>query len=238
MTINISVAGDKLPVFCQYETETNPQPAYLEFDPCEDEISLDASYNAEIGNAVPENVCHGRVIRIEIPPCTSRNAILALANDEWLEGRLQAAKDAYKEIWDGNQYIGSWGEDSYEFWEEIESRLADSLEQVEVGTAGEWFGSCIDRNAIINAGGIKALADEYESDADCEGVVITDDMADAIASWAQEDVQHYIRSESEPNEDVLTLAKILNEHDAETYGYLLADYAEEFGEEADDGYEP
>ena len=121
------------PVFCQYDGQCFPQPAYLEFDPmtsAKEEIVLLADYSGAIGNGVPSNVWHNLILRIGIPCEVTRKALNAIKKDEKLIGMLEELREGYDQVWDGNNYVGKFDTDLYYticFY--VEERLYSLMEQ-------------------------------------------------------------------------------------------------------------
>ena len=104
----------KRPVFHQYSGQCFPQNAYLEFDPSQaGELVLTADYSGEIGNAVPMDVWHSRILRFKIPSQVTLKALKELRSDERLARMLEQLKGGYEVIWNGNNYVGQFDSDTY-----------------------------------------------------------------------------------------------------------------------------
>lgn len=91
----------------QYPGQFRPQQAYIELDPSDKTLRCD--WNGEIGNAVPFDVYHGRVLRFSFHPSAKlrdvRDTMRAIA-----PACAEMVK-AYDERWDGNNFRGVWKED-------------------------------------------------------------------------------------------------------------------------------
>ena len=66
------------PLFKKYPRQNEPQPAHLEID---EDGTIRADWNGEIGDAVPECVWHGRTIRIGISPHLTGSEVAQLIDD-------------------------------------------------------------------------------------------------------------------------------------------------------------
>ena len=109
-------------IYCQYDGQCQPQDCYIEIDL--DNSKIEASYNGEIGNAVPMAVWHNRISRYEIP------CIFPATADELMKELLPLAERmeaGYESIWDGSNYVGSLTEDAQAASDEIE-RICQEVE--------------------------------------------------------------------------------------------------------------
>lgn len=227
MSIIITIEGSThAPVFCQYAGQCNPQPAYLSFDPsAEGDIALHADYSGEIGNAVPVDVWHRRILRFRISPLSSRESLLALADDAKLEALLEAVRAAYSCNWDGNNYVGTYdGLDDY-FEEEIERHLDAVLAEQQVVMAEDWMDSNHVIKNLLKHGSIQKYADVLE-DA-CEYPIIGD-MEIITAVAVAYEIECHIRYQHEGDDNIRKAAELLGQYDAAEYGHLLAEYDAEF----------
>ena len=230
MSIQITISNEgKIPSLCQYPQQCQPQNAYLYFKPGYESLELVADYTSEIGNNVMSfDVFHGRELRFSVTPYATRESLEALADDAELEKMLAEIRDSYDEVWDGNNYVGRYeGLDEY-FQEAIERHLADVLVQGEACEAGDWIYDTLDIKELIEKGGVAGYAKHYEELADSEGVTLIGDVEDCITSWAVDAAQRYTSRHSEGDAQIRKICEMLNELDADEYGYLLNDYIEEF----------
>jgi hypothetical protein len=121
-----------------YDRQTNAQGCYIELDCANDTLS--ASYNAEIGNAIPFSVYHGHDQRFGIP-CLTGDAANSLIDDILpLAERVVAG---YKSEWDGNNHVASFTDDAQAAIEEIEEKCnaidADESNAVVEWDVGDWL---------------------------------------------------------------------------------------------------
>jgi transcriptional regulator with XRE-family HTH domain len=105
-------------LFRHYDGETKPQPAYIELDT--QAGTLYASYNAEIGTALPETVRHGLDRRYEIPVLTADAANRVMEEIAPLADRIIAGTEA---VWNGESTVADMNEDAIAAEEEIEKFL-------------------------------------------------------------------------------------------------------------------
>ena len=121
------------PVFCQYDSQCFPQPAYLEFDPMTkagEEIVLTADYSGAIGNGVPMDVWHNLILRFGVPSQVTLKALRALKKDERMISMLEELREGYDQVWDGNNYVGKFDTDLYyTVCQYTEERLYSLMEQ-------------------------------------------------------------------------------------------------------------
>ena len=109
-------------IYRHYDGQCQPQDCYIEIDL--DHSNIEASYNAEIGNAVPMAVWHNRIRRYEIP------CIFPATADELMKELLPLAERmavGYERVWDGNNYVGRLTEDAQAASDEIE-RICQEVE--------------------------------------------------------------------------------------------------------------
>lgn len=130
------VTGTEL--YHRYPTQTEPQGCYIEL--CPSDRQLSAGSNAEIGNAVPMDVWHGRRLRFSIPCLTETTANRLLDKIAPLAARVC---DGYSCEWDGGNHVGRYNDDAREAMEEIE-RLCDEgrfdeTDMVHAWDAAEWY---------------------------------------------------------------------------------------------------
>jgi len=106
-SVTIKPVAEDRALFCHYKGQPSPQPCYIELD-CE-ERALSASYDGEIGNAIPFRVYHGRCIRWTIPclTATAANALL-----EELAEEAARICDGYDQVWDGHNHVGKLDDDA------------------------------------------------------------------------------------------------------------------------------
>lgn len=184
MKLTINVEEKKAPVFAQYENQCNPQPAYLVLDPVEPD--LEADYSGEIGNGMPADVWHNRVIRISIPACSSYQGIKALEENEQLIKFVEKMRDSFEDHWDGNNYVGRY----YDGWADdlmdIERMIEGVMDYVDVWDAQQWIVESFCYDEYIKDP--KKYVDELEKEAELTPeICILGSIKDACEELAEEE---------------------------------------------------
>lgn len=178
--------GTSAPLYSQYGGQINPQPAYLEFDPRDDGLTLTAEYSGEIGNGVPGRVWHGVVRRYTVPCYVSRAALEELADNAEVAALLAQIKEGYACDHDGSNWAGSLTEAALEAEERLE-RLLSEMETAEIITnLAEWLaaGSREDWMPDDGADVAQYIADYYIDGETTEdvGVVLAEMWANELYS--------------------------------------------------------
>jgi hypothetical protein len=133
-TVRINLCSDDEELYRHYDGQSEAQGCYIELDLRGE--SLHATYNAEVGNAVPFSVYHGFERRYSIPVLTGDAANELMEQIAPLADRILADWD---EHWDGNNMKARLGEDAQAAEEEIESLLPYSEPGHESpDVVGEW----------------------------------------------------------------------------------------------------
>jgi hypothetical protein len=153
-----------------YPRQQNPQDAYIELD-CKTGY-LGASYNGEIGNAVPSDVYHGHTIRYGmalLQPATVNSLLAQIAP------LAQGVVNGYTSEWDGNNLVGVLNNDAKEADEEIR-QLVNSHDESELHwrDADEWLYDVRDDlvERIANGEDIDAIIAEFDGDGSAEDVPV------------------------------------------------------------------
>jgi len=108
--ITVIAPTGNAPLYHKYSGQIAPQGAYIELD-CRTGI-LSASWNPEIGNAVPMAVYHGHVQRYGITQFLSRAALADVLNDPYLIRLAGKVCSGYSERWDGNNMVADFSDDA------------------------------------------------------------------------------------------------------------------------------
>ena len=107
----VSTGPDRHPVHRQYPGQSQPQGAYIALD-CRDG-NVWASYNPEIGDAVPLDVRNGHVLRFAISP---------YADGAWINATMEALRPMFAAIIAG--YDSHWnGRNSARFTNEAREAI-------------------------------------------------------------------------------------------------------------------
>lgn len=136
-TITI-VVPERNAMYCHYPRQSAAQDSYIELSP--ESRTLCASYDGEIGNAVPAGVYHGR---------DRRYGCVTLSDDAALELMREIAPlaervcDGFEVVWNGNNNVGKLNDEARDAEDEIIARLdnLDDDDALQVWGADEWLGA-------------------------------------------------------------------------------------------------
>ena len=183
-TISIIYPTGQAPLYKKYPNQTSEQDAYVELD-CVNK-TLAASYNSEIGNAVPFTVYHGHDQRFGCNAHLSESAVKSLL-DECLPFAERIVQ-GYKSYWDGNNHRARFTDDAQTAIEEMNELCSgnDSDETVEVWDVYDWLDGVLGeiRNKIAAGESVDAIANYYTDDAAAAGVVIEGSIINFITEIA------------------------------------------------------
>lgn len=137
VTIKRCDEDDPFELYCAYDGQE--QDCMIELDL--ETGQLDASYNPEIGNAVPMHVWDGIVRRYSIPCLSSQGANRAM---EAILPLAQRVVDGAEVVWDGSNWVSKLNEDAekaeYEIQKELQPENFSDSDFVAVWEASEFFG--------------------------------------------------------------------------------------------------
>ena len=108
-----------------YARQNKPQRAYFEL--CEGDNEVIATYDAEIGGAIPFSVYHQRDLRFYFSPMLKMRTVNKLGRDLLpLFARVRAGQSVE---WDGQNHIGRYTADAQQAMREIENAIeAEEME--------------------------------------------------------------------------------------------------------------
>lgn len=118
MTVKIIECTQPAELFRHYDGQTKPQPCYIELDLRHS--TMLATWNAEVGNAVPAAVRNSFELRYPIPVLTAEAANRVMKEMVPLANRILAD---YEERWTGSNTVTRFGTDALAAEEEIEALL-------------------------------------------------------------------------------------------------------------------
>lgn len=167
-TIEIVYVESDTDLHCHYSGQTSAQDCYV-YLRC-DNGTLGATYNAEIGNAVPFAVHHGHTQRWSIPALKAAPANALLDEIAPLAARVVAG---YSSTWDGNNAVAEFSADAEAAREAIDALCERAVSDaqhcdgsaVAVWDACDWYSGVGDRNQQRRALGIGANTTDEELDA-------------------------------------------------------------------------
>lgn len=176
-TVDISpVSG--LELHHQYPMEQRPQSCFVELDARTGALS--ASYNAEIGSAVPMHVFNRHVLRWNIPAMKEvpANALLAA-----IAPIAQRVVDGYQPRWNGTHSVGGYSADAVDACDDIES-LCDAVgeeDRISVWNAGDLLGPLGSMDVQASELGITAASTDEGLEAIAAEIVSSADEIDIVA---------------------------------------------------------
>lgn len=116
---------NEFPIFHQYAGQFLPQPAFISLDINDGEVTAD--YSGEIGNAVPFDVWHKKVLRFSVEPCIRAAKIAEIIESH--KDEFQAILDGASIEWDGNNNVGCFTKDAERIIEQLELSLQEESNQ-------------------------------------------------------------------------------------------------------------
>jgi hypothetical protein len=217
MSVKIIEVAGQTSLYRQYDRQTYPQPVYVELDCAGRELS--ATYNGEIGNAVPVPVVFGHYQRFTIPILTADAANSLLRS---LAPYAEKVCDGYDSEWDGSNMVATFTDAAQEAINAM-SRMCDYIEAneencVQIIDAATYLEDIMMR---INKEGEPCKYDEQPTIVDIKGVgTITGESL----SHEIKEIVYKIESELEPNEVIEGLEDFLNDecencHDSGFIGF-------------------
>jgi hypothetical protein len=160
-------------LYCQYPRQSNQQPCYVELR-CQSGI-ITASYNAEIGNAIPCSVNDGHDQRWAIPCLTADAANEMLAE---IAPIAQRVLDGYASEYDGNNHRATFTDDARDAKDEIEQLIEahrytyDNSYVIGGMNADDWLSSTPEITAATTDEEIEAMATDYQGIAAADNIVL------------------------------------------------------------------
>ena len=180
MEIRIDIPAGKAPVFCQYDGQCQPQPAYLQLNA---NGYVFAYYSGDTGGGVPASVWHGVDRRISLRPTVNGKALreyMESAEFRALLGRYYAGAN---DEWDGSNWAGTATDDAREALNQIEQDC-ENLDCINIFDADDWV-EYATRDELAQHGGDYLRYAEY-LDGLCDADQIVDGGAAAIAKALEE----------------------------------------------------
>lgn len=169
--MNISIPQGPAPVFLRYAGQHAPQRAIVEIDP--ERRSITACADPEIGGAVPVEVWHGRVLRLDCTPYASEQGLR-----DWVAANMQHVERVIA----GHSVHGEHGrltDDAADLLYQLERSLID-IPTDEVWDAdaviGDDYASIL---ADVRRDGARAVAEDIVDACAGEGIIV-DGGADAV----------------------------------------------------------
>ena len=119
------------PVYEKYDSEFQPQPAYIRMD---EDGEIDAWVNGNI-NGTPMSVWHGRTLTWRVPSNVRGDALLAFVKEH--QPLFERVYLGHEVDWDGNNHVGKLDEDAQAASEEIEKATKKGEEDLKKAEASK-----------------------------------------------------------------------------------------------------
>lgn len=229
MTIRIEFCrdvhdADCCPLLCLYDNQASPQPAFLFFRPGTDTpLTLVADYISETGsNVMSSDVFNGKELRFSVDPLSTRQSLLALAEDETLANLLTMIQSGFTFKPESNSR--SWIERCEA---QVESYLADALDTLELVDATHWIDAIGCVSDVAGNGSIARYIELCRSQATRDGKVLVGDFDEAVIRWCVNQVQIHSINDTEEDASICELCQLLGQYDSQ-YQYLLDDYRDDY----------
>lgn len=192
--VRIQQAESRGEIYCRYRDQINAQPVHVQLD-IRDGVMW-ASYNPEIGNAMPMDVWHGLIRRYMLYSFPTVNGVNEFM--EHIKPYAQRVLDDSREAWNDHDWIGKLGNDAKRAEEGILSACENWFEEgdlLRICDVEQWFEACSDDDLSIEPHmtdeQIDTLASVLEDDAINSGEI---DILEG-------DIQGYIRRRMERYEE-------------------------------------
>jgi hypothetical protein len=175
-------------LYCQYSSQNQPQNCYVQLD-CDAGV-LSASYNAEIGNAVPMSVWHGHTLRWSCPLLTGESADELMRSLEPLAERIVAG---YEAQWDGSNHVARLTDDAMDADNDARQLCegyGDEQDLLVVWDASEWLtrtsAADLGITATTTDDELVAISLQVETDAETEGVDVIEGVDEVLERMRQD----------------------------------------------------
>lgn len=155
MTVRIIECTEPAELYRHYDGQSEPQDVYIELDTQNETLS--ATYNAEIGNAIPFTVHHGLDRRYGIPILTAEAVNRIMHEIAPLADRIIAGTTVE---WDGSNNVAILNEDAQAAEEEIEKLLGLPSQEYGYGESNQGF----DDSDLVGVWGIDGATNGCEAD--------------------------------------------------------------------------
>lgn len=115
MKTNLEQLTGNLPLYLKYDRQTQPQSAHIEIHA---NGNVFYETNAEIGNAVPVDVWHGKIRRITLPNFLTARGYQQLHDS--ISEDLELLINGMDERWDGSNWKGTLTDEANEVLERLQ----------------------------------------------------------------------------------------------------------------------
>jgi hypothetical protein len=184
---NLTETEDLAPLYCKYDGQINPQPAYVMLD---EDGDVTADWSGEIGSSTPMRVWHGVDMRWSVAADIKPAVLVDYLQNEALP-LLERVYAGHSVDWDGSNHRGTLDEDAQEASEELQElfdRETNNEEnRTQVWTASEWLFSAsnwLDDHWTNED--IDVVAESIEADAVRDGIHIEGSIKGALLDAAEQ----------------------------------------------------
>ena len=225
ITINTSnLRGEPIPLYKLYPGQNQPQRAFVSLD---EEGTVRAGINYEIGGAVPMDVWHGRTLRWSVSPYANGDSLADLLESDKVRALFERVRNGHSVEWNGSNMVGRLDEDAKEASEELEQIFAEESSEYELAQvcgAYEFIADWFSLKELVDAGSVEECAKRQLESNDSD-LVIVGDMEEEVASRAAELIEYNI-DHGKVDETTVRAAEILVEYDEHEFSGLLKDCRE------------
>jgi len=204
--ITVIPVEDHTALYHRYPGQTSAQGCHVELD-CETR-TLSASYDTEIGNALPSAVWHGRVRWYGLPTLRADAANVLLDRLVPLAVRVC---DGYEKVWDGHNWTGTLDADAHEAEETI-ADLCDEAsrcgDEIVVWDAADWLDRSLHTpegfglRADMTDDEVSALAERLQGEAQAEDVDYVEGLDAHLREWRDDLAAEEDEEDEEDEEEV------------------------------------
>lgn len=176
------------PLYFKYSSQVNPQPAFIEID---EDGTVTAGVNAEIGNGIPSRVWHKVAIRVGCSSFLHGNSLIEFLEGDVGNDLLRRIHNGHSVDWDGSNHVGMLNLDAENAILELENELHD-VQDVAIWSAEEW----IENDSILNLWPVGTTL----ADAAAEASIPYDPFEPIVGDMQMAIVQKAIRRQEWPSE--------------------------------------
>lgn len=176
------IRSESAPLYCKYDLQINPQPAFIELDLETGNVTAD--YSGEIGGGVPVSVWNGIWRRYSVPAYISGECLAEILEDEEVVALLNRIHEGSDVEWNGNNYVGVLNDDAQDAEESLVNLLEHWHIQGNVWEAKEWLFSCSKLWDHWNDQPLSEAVAELKSDAESDNAHIDGDIEETLISEA------------------------------------------------------
>lgn len=135
-----TIASIQAPLFSQYPSQLQPQPAYIYLYT---DGRVCADYSGEIGNGRPADEWHGVTLTWSIAPYMTGEQLADLLGRDDIRALLQRVHEGHDTRWDGSNWVGTLTDDASSAFEALECEFSEAEGDLQVWNVADWlFSNC------------------------------------------------------------------------------------------------